>query len=371
MFLYQMFLSTKVTHNSNAKMATFVVIWCFLTILVHIIQCQVSLFQNLDAHEERISILESSIVNATSCCSALKKENEFLKLQHQQLMSMVQNLSIQVSALQQNAVAMSTVSTTVTTATQTPPTPSSAISSTTAIRTPPAPPTQRDCADLAAKGETSSGVYEIELGGSAKQVYCDLYHDGGRWTVIQRRQDGSVNFNRNWTDYREGFGNLTSEFWLGNEAIHRLTAAGNNVINIKLMDWTGDIVYAEYRDFYVGPESMDYTLTAGKYTGTAGDSFNYPQSSLLRHNNHRFSTPDRDRDSSFMNCAKLLNSGWWFNSCYSSNLNGVFLKGIPYGPKTMGEISGDPTLEGTGIEWYPWKQKQYSMARVEMKIRPA
>lgn len=50
------------------------------------------------------------------------------------------------------------------------------------------------------------------------------------WTVIQRRLDGSVDFYRNWTDYRRGFGDLEGEFWLGNEHIHQLTNQGEYTV---------------------------------------------------------------------------------------------------------------------------------------------
>jgi len=33
--------------------------------------------------------------------------------------------------------------------------------------------------------------------------------------VIQRRKDGSANFQRDWDDYRHGFGNLTRDYWIG------------------------------------------------------------------------------------------------------------------------------------------------------------
>ena len=41
--------------------------------------------------------------------------------------------------------------------------------------------------------------------------------------VFQRRQDGSVDFYRNWADYKNGFGNLEREFWLGKKECNDLT----------------------------------------------------------------------------------------------------------------------------------------------------
>lgn len=47
--------------------------------------------------------------------------------------------------------------------------------------------------------------------------------DGGGWTIIQRRKVGLTSFNRDWKQYREGFGNIRGDFWLGNENIYRLS----------------------------------------------------------------------------------------------------------------------------------------------------
>ena len=59
------------------------------------------------------------------------------------------------------------------------------------------------------------------------KVYCDTLTAGGGWTVIQRRQDGSVDFlNRGWLEFEEGFGELTGEFWYGLRSIHYLTSNG-------------------------------------------------------------------------------------------------------------------------------------------------
>ena len=74
------------------------------------------------------------------------------------------------------------------------------------------------------------GVYTIANFGGVKcsntRVYCDTTSGGGGWLVVQRRQDGSVDFNRDWIDYEDGFGSLTGEFWFGLRGMHTLTNQG-------------------------------------------------------------------------------------------------------------------------------------------------
>lgn len=76
-----------------------------------------------------------------------------------------------------------------------------------------------------------------------------LYASGGGWTVIQRRVDGSVSFDRNWRDYRGGFGDLHSEFWLGNQHIHDLSTQGEYSLRIHLEDWSNKHKHALYQSF--------------------------------------------------------------------------------------------------------------------------
>lgn len=55
------------------------------------------------------------------------------------------------------------------------------------------------------------------------QVFCDMETSGGGWTIIQRRKSGLVSFYRDWKQYKQGFGSIRGDFWLGNDHIHRLS----------------------------------------------------------------------------------------------------------------------------------------------------
>ena len=101
----------------------------------------------------------------------------------------------------------------------------------------------------------------------AFEVFCDQKTGGGGWTVFQKRLNGSVDFYRYWNDYKHGFGDLKSEFWLGLDKIHRLTSDNNSMLRVDLEDFKGNTAYAEYKMFGVMSEKDKYKLILGSYSG--------------------------------------------------------------------------------------------------------
>ena len=111
-------------------------------------------------------------------------------------------------------------------------------------------------------------MYIIDPDGEgAFNVFCDQKTNGGGWTVFQKRLDGSVSFYRYWDDYKNGFGNLNGEFWLGLDKIYRLTNKKYNRLRVDLEDTTGNTAYAEYDMFAVTNEATKYKLSLGNYSG--------------------------------------------------------------------------------------------------------
>ena len=64
--------------------------------------------------------------------------------------------------------------------------------------------------------------------------------------MIQRRGDYGEpreSFNRNWDEYKFGFGDPSQEFWLGNENIYMLTRTNEYELRIELEDFDGNQRY--------------------------------------------------------------------------------------------------------------------------------
>ncbi|XP_022807763.1 angiopoietin-related protein 7-like [Stylophora pistillata] len=159
----------------------------------------------------------------------------------------------------------------------------------------------KNCAELYKCGQTISGVYTIDPadGKGAFNVYCDQTTDGGGWTVIQKRVDDIVDFNRTWKEYKNGFGDfLIGDFWLGLEKIQRLTQnKTENKLRVDLGVTANKTGHAEYEWF--GIETADYKLRIGSISASATVN-----DSLSHHNGKLFGTWDRPSANSV--CAPRL-----------------------------------------------------------------
>ena len=180
-------------------------------------------------------------------------------------------------------------------------------------------PLPRDCGELNLTNPLNGSytIYPTGITNDSVSVYCEFDRDGS-WTIIQRRFNGSVDFYRNWAEYKNGFGNSLGEYWIGNDIIHQLTIHDTYTLKIILTDWNNTITYAEYSIFVVADESDGYRLGIGGYSGTADDSMYY-------HNGLKFSTRDRDNDGHHDDCVNYCGKGaWWHSDCCQSSLNGIY-----------------------------------------------
>ncbi|XP_055870298.1 ficolin-1-like isoform X3 [Biomphalaria glabrata] len=121
-------------------------------------------------------------------------------------------------------------------------------------------------------------------------------------------------FNANWEAFKGGFGNDYTDFWLGNEFLHRLTTFDNYEFRYD-MKMNGQSYYAQYDHFKVFDENHSYQLEIGQYIG--GNT----TTDLKKHNGAAFSTRDRDNDKSEGSCAETYQAGWWYTDCGPLILN--------------------------------------------------
>ncbi|XP_078661817.1 uncharacterized protein LOC144905880 [Branchiostoma floridae x Branchiostoma belcheri] len=216
--------------------------------------------------------------------------------------------------------------------------------------------TQPDCASAWLAGYKTSGVYTIKprAGERPLKVLCDMDTTGGGWTVFQRRFDGSVSFDKSWRDYRDGFGDVRGEFWLGLEAIHQIVSRETHDLRVELGDWQKREAYAQYSQFNLSNETSGYKLDLGVYSGTAGDGFGLFQ----KYSMFGSETPlDHHKGHTFK--VRKPRNGWWYSIGHAiSNLNGPYRNAsVPVGADT--------------IHWNTWTAYACSLKSTRMMVRPA
>ncbi|KRF98590.1 uncharacterized protein Dwil_GK26875 [Drosophila willistoni] len=155
----------------------------------------------------------------------------------------------------------------------------------------------------------SSGIHKVEIPRlDPISALCEGDIEGGGWIVIHKRFDGSVNFHRTWTEYRNGFGNKEGEFFIGLENLHRITNSQTYELYVQLEYHNGTFLFASYDNFRIGKESTKYKLESlGEFKGTGYNS-------MKLNLNAPFSSFDQDNDQWANNCAKYFGA-WWHKDC--------------------------------------------------------
>jgi len=163
--------------------------------------------------------------------------------------------------------------------------------------------------------------------------------DDSGWLIFHRSFGSSDLFSgKNWGQYAQGFGqaagNTQAEFWLGLEALSRITNANSR---FQLMirglykpdatggEFAGKTGWIVYDDFRIDDEDKNYAIHLGSLADyerfsratefdPLHDNVMFPDRKL---DGVAFSTWDSDNDGTSANCADTYNNiGWWFNACY-------------------------------------------------------
>ncbi|GIY22327.1 techylectin-5A [Caerostris darwini] len=207
----------------------------------------------------------------------------------------------------------------------------------------------RDCSEVLKHGNKLSGVYTIWPRSNITQnkplqVYCDMNVAGEGWTVIQRRGDypQPQRFDIQWDKYKTGFGDITKDFWLGNDNIYALSNQGPCEIRFDLEDTKGNRRFAIYKKFWIDDEASFYTLHIGDYSGNAGNGMRF-------YNGRPFVTEDQDHHQ----MAQILNGAWWMFEWPFCHLNGIYIPGVH---------------DHRSMHWYEW-HKNKGLATTEIKIK--
>ncbi|XP_039444028.1 ficolin-3-like [Culex pipiens pallens] len=224
-----------------------------------------------------------------------------------------------------------------------PPTPTPSIATTTeSAETLPTTTISEDpiVYERCSQAPSRSGVYRLRReDGTAFSAFCEQERFGGGLLVFQSRLDGSVDFNRSWSEFVEGFGDPAGEYWLGLETLHQVAPNATDLV-VAMKNFSDVEAYEKYCGFWIDDASVNYRIRfTAEGNGTAGDS-------LYSYFSEQFMTYDHVSNGNYRDCIAQLGSGFWHYSCNSqigrNNLNGIYglgkgKQGIWWG--TFGNLS--------------------------------
>lgn len=191
---------------------------------------------------------------------------------------------------------------------------------------------------------------------STAAAFCDMKTDGGGWTVVMRRS--TLDFDRYYHDYEDGFGNLDGEFWYGLRLLRYFTSRIPYEMRLDMfanINDTESTSHATYGTFQV--EGDNYTLMLGNFTGSDPSL----SDNLMHFNNEPFVARQEKQELGERDhrCIDNFKGGWWYTgtSCLSGE------------GQTPGTIL---TAHHSLVEWYDINSLPLgkTFEKYEMKIRP-
>ena len=213
------------------------------------------------------------------------------------------------------------------------------------------------CSDFQARNSTRNVVnITVQSFQSSMIIQVNAVTVGG-WIVMQQRVNSSLNFNRTSKEYRDGFGDPASNFWIGNEALYRLTGTSGRPwrLRIELMTTSGNWYSAEYGSVYF---DRGYSIYLGGFDPDVSDAGN-GMSAVLN-----TPTPFTTYDMVSI-CSLQCGGGWWYptNAIYCMNLsplNGNFPTSSP---------SGGSTGSCNAVTWYTLPYTDNKILQTRMMIK--
>ncbi len=115
----------------------------------------------------------------------------------------------------------------------------------------------------------------------------------GAWTRIMNRIDDSIFFDKKFSEYKDGFGKIVENCWIGLNNLRTLVLQNNQKMSlrIQLLNSTSRS-FIEYERFFIDTEENGYELTVEKkIAGDLPDSFSF-------HTGSKFSTVDMNQGKS-------------------------------------------------------------------------